>query len=81
MYDLTVVKGGYICLEGRGKERTWIQCQSCGHIYQVNKKVSIEKSIIESVCPECRGHVGLNCGDKEEDIYVYMNVNLDNRYY
>lgn len=29
----------------------------------------------------CRGHVGLNCGDKEEDIYVYMNPNLDNRYY
>lgn len=81
MYVLTVVKGGYICLEGRGKERTWIQCQSCGNVYQINKKVSIEKSIVESVCPICRGHVGLNCGDKEEDIYVYMNVNLDNRYY
>jgi hypothetical protein len=68
-------------LKGRGQECTWIQCQNCGHIYQINKKVSIEKSIIESVCPECEHHVGLNCGDKKEDIYIYMNPNLDNRYY
>ena len=68
-------------MDGRGKECTWIQCQSCGNIYLINNKVSIERSIVKSECPECYGHVGLNCGDKEEDIYVYMNVNLDNRYY
>ena len=44
-------------------------------------KVSIEKSIIQSVCPRCDECVGLNCGDKEEDIYIYMNPNLDERYY
>ena len=68
-------------MDGRGKECTLIQCQRCGHIYQISKKISIEKSIVESVCPECSGHVGLNCGDKEEDIYVYMNPNFDRRYY
>ena len=68
-------------MKGGRQDRTWIQCQRCGHIYQTNKKISIEKSIVKSVCPECGGHVGLNCGDKEEDIYVYMNPNLDRRYY
>lgn len=33
------------------------------------------------MCPRCEGRVGLNCGDKEQDIYLYMNINLDNRYY
>jgi hypothetical protein len=44
-------------------------------------KVSIEKSIIQSVCPRCGENIGLNCGDREEDIYIYMNPNLDERYY
>jgi len=75
------VKGGYICLKSGWKDRTWIQCQSCGHLYLINKKVSIEKSIVKSICPRCRGHIGLNCGDKQEDIYVYINPNLDERYF
>jgi transcription elongation factor Elf1 len=68
-------------VDGRGKEHTLIQCQSCGHIYVINKKISIEKSIINSVCPRCGGHVGLNCGDTEDDLYIYMNPNLDERYF
>ena len=63
------------------KECTWVQCQCCGHIYQIANKVSIEKSIIESVCPKCDGDVGLNCGDSKEDIYYFMNANLDERYF
>ena len=68
-------------MDGRGKECTWIQCQSCGNIYLINKKVSIERSIVKSVCPRCNGNVGLNCGEKQEDIYYFMNPNVDNRYY
>lgn len=64
-----------------GKERTYVQCQYCGHIYQIADKVSIEESIIESECPECGDLVGLNLGDREEDIYYYMNTNLDWRVY
>lgn len=76
-----MVKGGYVCLKGRGKEYTWIQCQCCGYIYRIANKVSIEKSIVKSVCPKCGDEVGLNCGSKEEDIYLYMNPNFDERYY
>ena len=68
-------------MKSEGKQSTWVQCQSCGKIYQIADKVSIEKSIIQSVCPRCEDYVGLNCGDKEEDIYIYMNPNLDERYY
>lgn len=68
-------------MKSEGKQSTWVQCQSCGKIYQIADKVSIEKSIIQSVCPRCDECVGLNCGDKEEDVYIYMNPNLDERYY
>ena len=68
-------------MKSEGKQSTWVQCQSCGEIYQIADKVSIEKSIIQSVCPVCWKCVGLNCGDKEEDIYMYMNPNVDKRYY
>ena len=68
-------------MKSEGKQSTLVQCQSCGKIYQIADKVSIEKSIIQSVCPRCGDYVGLNCGDKEEDIYIYMNSNLDERYY
>lgn len=68
-------------MKSEGKQSTWVQCQSCGEIYQIADKVSIEKSIIQSVCQRCGKCVGLNCGDKEEDIYMYMNPNVDKRYY
>ena len=68
-------------MKSEGKQSTWVQCQSCGNIYQIADKVSIEKSIIQSECPRCGENIGLNCGDKEEDIYIYMNPNLDERYY
>lgn len=68
-------------MKSKGKQSTWVQCQSCGNIYQIADKVSIEKSIIQSVCPRCGENIGLNCGDKEEDVYIYMNPNLDERYY
>ena len=68
-------------MKSKEKQIAFVQCQSCGNIYQIADNVSIEKSIIQSVCPRCGENVGLNCGDKEEDIYIYMNPNLDERYY
>ena len=68
-------------MELKGKQCTWIQCQNCGHIYRINKKVSIEASIIRSECPRCREYVGLNCGSEEDEIYIFMNPNLDERYF
>lgn len=68
-------------MKSKGKQSAWVQCQSCGNIYQIADKILIEKSIIQSMCPRCGEDIGLNCGDKEEDIYLYMNINLDERYY
>lgn len=68
-------------MESKWKQRTFVQCQSCGNIYQIADKISVEKSIIKSTCPRCGENIGLNCGDKKEDIYIYMNTNLDERYY
>ena len=62
------------------KEKTWVQCQFCGHLYQVESYVPIDVSIINSICPKCEYEKALNCGS-DEDIYRYYNVNLDERYY
>ena len=64
----------------KGKESTWVQCQCCGYLYQINKEIPVDKSIINSVCPKCDYEHGLNCG-KYEDIYDCYNLNLDERYY
>lgn len=64
-----------------GKDRTYVQCQYCGHIYQIASKVSVEESIIESECPKCGDMTGLNLGDKEEDIYLYYDCTKDPRWY
>lgn len=66
---------------GRKKQNTFVQCQTCGEIYQIPYEVEIDKLYIEADCPKCGHQTGLNLGDKEEDIYFYYNVNLDNRYY
>ena len=68
-------------MKADGKEYTWVQCQYCGYIYQIANKISIEKSIIKSTCPKCNYKIGLNCGNKEEDVYIFMNPNLDERHY
>ena len=62
------------------KEYTWIQCQGCGHIHQITKKVSVEELFVEAMCPKCRCSKGLNCGDNINDIYLYMNPNLQKYY-
>ena len=66
-----------------GKDRgCWIQCQVCGHIYWTEEDVLIDKLYITSDCPGCGEYgIGLNCGDDQDDIYEYMNLNFDPRYY
>ena len=65
-----------------GKEKTYVQCQNCGHIYYIEQTVPIDKLYIASVCPECEEDVKvLNCGNKEEDLYFYYDPVLDERYY
>ena len=65
-----------------GKEKTYVQCQSCGHIYYIEKSIPINKLYVASACPGCGEYTkGLNCGNTAEDLYLYMNTNVDPRYF
>ena len=59
----------------------YIQCSQCGHIYWIEEEVPIEKLYVTSVCARCGHDRGLNCGDKEEEVYAYYNPCMDERYY
>lgn len=63
------------------RKRCHIQCQTCGIIYTVQHKIPIEEMYIKGNCPNCGVTTGLNLGENEDDIYVFMNENLDPRYY
>lgn len=61
----------------------FVQCQCCGNTYMIKteKEIPVESLIIKSLCPKC-GHInGLNCGKSKDDIYRFINLNIDNRYY
>lgn len=59
----------------------WVQCTQCGEIYYLDESVPIDRLYVTSICPRCGHDRGLNCGDKEEDIYFYADIVLDGRYY
>ena len=61
---------------------TYLQCQCCGHIVQVNKRISIDEFYINGYCNNCEEEYSmLNLGDDLLDRYLYCNPNLDERYY
>jgi ssDNA-binding Zn-finger/Zn-ribbon topoisomerase 1 len=64
-----------------GKEKTFIQCLNCGHIHIIERKIPISVSVVRCECPKCEYLKGLNCGNKEEDVYVFYDPGLDGRYY
>lgn len=66
---------------GKKKKNTWIQCNECGKIFQIPRSVPIEELYTIARCPRCGFMMGLNLGDKKEDIYLYGNPNLDERYF
>ena len=61
----------------------FIQCQCCGYVYTIvtEKEIPADALMIRSWCPQCGSYRGLNCGKNEKDIYEFMNVNFDERYY
>ena len=65
----------------RKKNASWLQCQECGTVYIYPRKIPVEEIFIKANCPRCGMTTGLNLGDKEKDIYLYMNINLDYRMY
>lgn len=58
-----------------------IQCQVCGTIYTVQRNIPFEEMCVKENCPNCGVVTGLNLGDNENDVYIYMNENIDPRYY
>ena len=66
--------------DGRNKT-TWLQCQTCGEIYQIQREVPIEQLYVAAHCPNCGLAIGLNLGYQQEDLYYFYNVNLDRRHY
>jgi transcription elongation factor Elf1 len=66
---------------GAEKEKTWLQCTNCGHIHIVERKIPIEKVIINSHCERCGHGKALNCGYSEDDSDYLRDHFLDSRYY
>lgn len=63
-------------------DKGYYQCQLCGFIHHEKTRFNINDLYVEMPCPCCHElsrHLWV--GDKEEDKYLYMNVNIDQRYY
>lgn len=63
------------------KNFTYIQCQTCGEVYRIPCLVPIDETFIATNCPECGVTTGLNLGCDEDEIYLYMNPNVDSRFF
>ena len=63
--------------------KQWFQCQSCGHLYQVDAQFDIENDLFVRIeCRNCRDETNhLWIGSNPEDVYIYGNLNADPRYY
>lgn len=64
-----------------GSPKNWVQCTQCGKVYLINEYVPIDKLYIDAACPRCDNTRALNCGNKKEDIVLYYDPYLDERYY
>ena len=63
------------------KNGTYVQCRFCGTVHQLEYKVPSDVLIVKAECPICKRNSQLNCGDSVDDIYLYMDNVLDERYY
>ena len=66
------------------KEEGWVQCARCGHLHKATiHNLSDEDLYIESVhCGRCRDETKhLWIGPNKEDIYLYGDITLDERYF
>lgn len=67
-------------------EKVYVQCQVCGKLHQIEKRcasVSEDELYIYGLyCSRCRdGTKHLLIGENKEDVYVYGNGLLDERYF
>jgi hypothetical protein len=64
-----------------GPKGTWVQCTLCGNIHFIEERVPIDKMYVTTVCPKCDNERAINCGNKKEDVILYCDPYLDERYY
>ena len=67
-------------------EKMWVQCSRCGNLHQVKSKdasISDDDLYTEPIfCPKCRdGTKHLLIGEHADDVYIYGNTVLDERFY
>ena len=63
-------------------EKGYFQCQNCGLTHKEKIRFNEEYTYIKVPCPRCRGETKhLWVGNKPEDVYIYGNSNLDERYF
>lgn len=64
-------------------DMAYVQCQVCGKLHRANVKYSSEDDLyIQLYCPRCRdGTNHLLIGEHADDVYIYGNANLDERFY
>lgn len=73
---------GYVYGKYNSNRKTYVQCTQCGKVYTLNKYIPFEIDYLKSFCPDCsKATKHLNLGQNEEDKYIYMDVNIDSRYY
>lgn len=68
-------------MDTKGKEITYIQCQNCGNIHIIERKIPMSIAIVKSHCQRCGNEKGLNCGYNEMDVMELKDPYLDERYY
>lgn len=61
----------------------YVQCQECGNVHKLQVAFNIENKLyMRMKCPRCRGGTQhLWVGDNPEDVYLYGNIILDERFY
>lgn len=63
------------------ENKTWVQCRNCGHVYEVDRRISIEDLFVHAFCPRCNHNKALNCGESLDDVSLYADRTMDERYF
>ena len=64
-------------------DAVWVQCQWCGKLHKTKATEPSENDLyIKLHCPRCRDEVNhLFIGTHKDEIHLYGNVNLDEKFY
>ena len=77
-----MAEGGNFNVMSKKRQHQY-QCQECGSLQWSKVPFSIESDIfVKMKCGHCKNETNhLFVGENPEDVYLYGNVNLDERYY